>query len=115
MHRGSNPCAEKVLTEVQDFFNDVIFKGQGLGKVAHYFYQKEYQARGAPHYHVILWIESAPVAGKDDDDVLMQWIQEMIISHITKEASNQQAGHQVLVPQVQQVLQESEEHLHHSL
>ena len=55
----------KFLQKFQDFFNIVIFKGQGLGKVAHYFYKEEYQARGAPHYHVILWIDSAPVAGKD--------------------------------------------------
>ncbi len=31
------------------FFQTVIVKGQVLGKVTHYFWKKEYQARGAPH------------------------------------------------------------------
>ena len=39
------------------------------------------QARGAPHFHILLWIEGAPVAGSDDGDVVLQLIQE-------EEASN---------------------------
>ena len=34
-----------------------------LGEVSHYYWKKEYQSRGAPHYHVLLWIKDAPVAG----------------------------------------------------
>ena len=75
MHRRPNLCVE---------FNIVVLKGQAL---AHYFY-KEYQARGAPHYHILLWIEGAPVAGKDDVDVVVQWIQERITCRIPEEASN---------------------------
>ncbi len=30
-------------------------KGEVLGPVDHYYW-KEYQARGAPHYHTLLWI-----------------------------------------------------------
>ena len=63
----------------------MILKGQAL---AHYFYKKEYQARGAPHYHILLWIEGAPIAGKDDDDVVLQWIQERITCRIPEEQSN---------------------------
>ena len=59
-----------------------------MGSVAHHFYKKEYQARGAPHYHILLWIEGAPVAGKDDDDVVLQWIRERITCRIPEEASN---------------------------
>ena len=39
-----------------DFFQTVILKGQVLGPVAHHFFKKDYQARGAPHYHILLWI-----------------------------------------------------------
>ena len=88
-------CAEdpisvsrKFSQKFHDFFNLVILKGGVLGKVAHYFYKKEYQARGAPHYHILLWIEGAPVAGKDHDDVVLRWIQERITCRIPEEASN---------------------------
>ena len=71
-----------------DFFRIVILNGKALGSVAHYFFNKEYQARGAPHYHILLWIDGAPVASKDDDDVVLQWIQERITCCIRDEASN---------------------------
>ena len=34
----------------------------------HYFWKKDYQSKGAPHYHVILWIEDAVVIGVDPED-----------------------------------------------
>ena len=50
----------------------LILNGKALGSIAHYFSKKDYQARGAPHYHILLWIDGAPVAGKDDDHVVLQ-------------------------------------------
>ena len=31
-------------------------KGAVLGTVDNFYWKKEYQARGAPHYHILLWI-----------------------------------------------------------
>lgn len=50
------------------FFHTVIIKGAVLGTVDHFYWKKEYQARGAPHYHILLWIRDAPVIGQDDPD-----------------------------------------------
>ena len=54
-------CAEDPLSvsrkfskKFHDFFEVVIIKGEILGKVNHFFWKKEYQMRGAPHYHVLL-------------------------------------------------------------
>ena len=69
----------------QDFFRTVILNGKALGTVAHHFFKKEYQARGAQHYHIILWIDGAPVAGKDDDDVVLQ---ERITCRIPDKTTN---------------------------
>ena len=67
-------CAEDPLSvsrkfskKIHDFFNIVILKGQVLGTVSHFFWKKEYQAHGAPHYHVLLWIAGAPVIGIDSE------------------------------------------------
>ena len=70
------------------FFQTVIVKGQVLGKVAQFYWKKEYQARGAPHYHVLLWIEGAPVIGEDKPEHVITWIQERITCHIPNEKSN---------------------------
>ena len=63
-------------------------KGHVLGTVSHYFVKKEYQARGAPHYHMVLWIEGAPTIGKDAPAVVLKWIQERISCRIPDEATN---------------------------
>ena len=53
-------------------------KGEVLGTVDHFYWKKEYQARGAPHYHALLWLKDAPVIGQDDPDTVLSWIQESI-------------------------------------
>ena len=49
-----------------------------LVNVDHFYWKKEYQAHGAPHYHVLLWVNDAPVIGKHDPDRVLAWIQERI-------------------------------------
>ena len=39
-----------------------------FGKIADWFYRVEYQQRGSPHIHMLMWLESAPVYGYDDDE-----------------------------------------------
>ncbi|XP_073986376.1 uncharacterized protein [Rhodnius prolixus] len=36
-----------------------------LGYVEHYFWRVEYQERGAPHYHMLLWIRDSPEINND--------------------------------------------------
>ena len=80
-------CSEDPISVSRKFslkfhsFQKVLMKGEVLGTVDH-FYWKEYQARGAPHYHVLLWIKDAPVIGQDDPDEVLQWIQERVTCHI---------------------------------
>ena len=42
-----------------------------LGKIKDWFYRVEYQQRGSPHVHMLIWLENAPVFGfvKDEDVV----------------------------------------------
>ena len=65
--------SRKFSLKFHAFFRTVVVEGEVLGKVEH-FYWKEYQARGAPHYHVLLWIGDAPVIGRDDLEKVVAWI-----------------------------------------
>ena len=80
--------SRKFSQKFHDFFQKVIVKGKVLGSVAHFFYKKEYQARGAPHYHILLWIEDAPIAGTDEPEDVLRWIQNRITCRIPEEDSN---------------------------
>ena len=64
------------------FFDTVLMKGEVLGKVDGFYWKKEYQARGAPHYHVLLRIRDALVIGQDDPEKVLSWIQEGITCQI---------------------------------
>uniref|UniRef100_A0A1X7T5M0 Helitron helicase-like domain-containing protein n=1 Tax=Amphimedon queenslandica TaxID=400682 RepID=A0A1X7T5M0_AMPQE len=62
-----------------DFFNIIILQRGVLVKVEHY---KEYQMRGAPHYHILLWIENAPVVGIDPPEKVCSFIKGRITCHM---------------------------------
>ena len=59
-----------------------------MGPVVHFFYKKEYQARGAPHYHILLWIEDVPIAVRDDSEDVLRWIQNRITCRSPEDNSN---------------------------
>ena len=77
--------SRKFSQKFHDLFKTVILKGAVLGTVT---YKKEYQSRGAPHYHILLWIEGAPVVGADQEEEVLRWIQERITCRIPEDESN---------------------------
>ena len=81
--------SRKFSQKFQDFFTTVLLQGQVLGEVSHFFWKKEYQSRGAPHYHVLLWIKDAPIIkdGSDNEKVL-KWIQSIITCRIPDEKAS---------------------------
>jgi len=80
--------SRKFSKKFHDFFQTIIIKGQALGPVMHYIWKKEYQSCGAPHYHVLVWIEGASIIGNDPDENVLSWIQKQITCKIPDQASN---------------------------
>ena len=80
--------SRKFSLKFHAFFRKVLLNGEVLGKVDHFYRKKEYQARGAPHYHVLVWIRDAPVICKDDPDKVLAWIQDRITCHIPEKNSS---------------------------
>ena len=80
--------SRKFSLKFHAFFHTIVVKGEVLGKVEHFYWKKEYQARGAPHYHVLLWIGDAPVIGRDDPEKVLAWIQERVTCHIPDKESD---------------------------
>ena len=90
-----------------DFFNTVIMNWGVLGTVDHYYW-KEFQIRGAPHYHIVLWTRDSPVLGRDSPEKVLPFIQERITCHIPDNKTSPDAcfGHEIPNAQVQCILQE---------
>ena len=74
--------SRKFSQKFHAFFQSVLIKGAILGQVSHFYWKKEYQNRGAPHYHALVWISGAPVAGVDKTSKVLSFIEERIMCKI---------------------------------
>ena len=54
-------CVRYFDHRVQEFINTVLRSHhEPLGKVVDYFYRVEFQQRGSPHIHMLIWISNVP-------------------------------------------------------
>ena len=54
-------CARHFDYQVNQFLtNFLLTSAEPLGKISDWFYRVEYQQRGSPHVHMLLWLEGAP-------------------------------------------------------
>ena len=51
---------------------------QPLGKISDWFYRVEYQQRGSPHIHMLIWLENAPQFQSDTDADVTAFIDKLI-------------------------------------
>ena len=49
-----------------------------MGELVEYDIRIEFQARGSPHAHCVLWVKDAPKYGVDDTDDVCQFIDKYI-------------------------------------
>ena len=49
-----------------------------FGQVTDHFWRIEYQSRGAPHVHCLLWIKEAPILGRDSAEEVKDYIAKII-------------------------------------
>ena len=49
-----------------------------LGKIKDWFYRVEYQQRGSPHIHLMLWLEDGPIFGINKDEDVISFIDKII-------------------------------------
>lgn len=79
-------CTRFFNHRVQVFFADVLKSSKfPLGKVIDHFHRVEFQQRGSPHIHMLVWIENAPLYVKSDN----QDIENFIDSHSTCQKNNE--------------------------
>ncbi|KAK3099294.1 hypothetical protein FSP39_002160 [Pinctada imbricata] len=64
---------------VQQFFATFLLNPLNpLGKVKDWFYRIEFQQRGSPHIHGLLWVENAPLYNKNDDIEIQDFVGQYI-------------------------------------
>ncbi|XP_071943845.1 uncharacterized protein [Antedon mediterranea] len=58
--------------------NVILSQAQPIGKVVDYFYRIEFQMRGSPHVHMLVWVENAPIFGTDKDNEVINFVDKYI-------------------------------------
>lgn len=65
-------CARYFDHRFQAFIHDVLKdKSHPIGEIADFFYRVEFQQRGSPHIHMLIWIKNAPqfTEGQKNEEV----------------------------------------------
>ncbi len=72
-------CARHFDFQFNTFLKDVLMSEIApIGKIKDWFYRVEYQQRGSPHIHMLIWLENAPVYGVDKDEDVVAYIDSII-------------------------------------
>ena len=68
---------------VEAFFSEYLLSDtHPLGHITDYVIKIEFQMRGSPHAHCLLWVKDAPKIDKDPDDVVCAFIDKYITAVI---------------------------------
>nr|KAG5686477.1 hypothetical protein BaRGS_030059 [Batillaria attramentaria] len=82
-------CARYFDHRFRALFNKVLKSAAGpLGEIVDFFYRVEFQHRGSPHIHGLLWIKDAPVYDSEDPDSappVVEFIDRYITCHKPQE------------------------------
>ncbi|XP_028428571.1 uncharacterized protein LOC114552071 isoform X2 [Perca flavescens] len=81
----SNPVTTMRMFDkrVEALFRDLILSpAQPIGKVVDYFYRLEFQNRGSPHIHCLIWVEGAPVFEVDSDQKVCDFVSRYITAEL---------------------------------
>ena len=62
--------------------NVIKSKAKPIGKVVDSFFRVEFQLRGSPHIHGLVWIENAPKLDTDSDERVKEFVDEYITCHL---------------------------------
>jgi hypothetical protein len=98
----SNPvtAARHFDYRLSQFYKTVVCsEAKPLGNVLHYSYRIEFQKRGSPHAHCVLWIENAP-SPDDDEKKIADFIDKYITCKIPSKEENAELHHLVTSVQI---------------
>ena len=72
-------CSRYFDHRVQEFLGTILKSScQPIGKVCDYFYRVEFQQRGSPHIHMLVWVENAPTLETNSEEEIVQFVDQYL-------------------------------------
>ena len=79
-------CARHFDFSVNKFLHEFLLSsGAPLGEIVDYFYRVEYQNRGSPHIHMMIWCKGAPSYGTDTAQDICDYVDKYISCALPEE------------------------------
>ena len=86
-------CSRYFDHRVQEFLNTVLKSScEPIGKLLDYFYRVEFQQRGSPHIHMLVWIENAPTLETNSDREIVQFVDKYLTCNTDNEKTANLVG-----------------------
>ena len=86
LNRNPVTAARHFHYRLNVFFQDFLKStSKPLGEIADYAIRIEFQARGSPHAHCIIWVKDAPEFGVDNDDDVCDFIDQYVSCKVPAE------------------------------
>ena len=83
LHQNPITCVQMFQHRIEAFFSEYLLSdAHPLGHITDYVIKIEFQMRGSPHAHCLLWVKDAPNIDKDPDDVVCTFIDKYITAVI---------------------------------
>jgi macrodomain Ter protein organizer (MatP/YcbG family) len=79
-------CSRLFDHRVQQFIK-IVLKSEfhPIGKVNDYFYRVEFQQRGSPHIHILIWVEDAPKYKENPNEDIVEYIDKHVSCNLSDE------------------------------
>ena len=72
-------CSRYFDHRVQEFLNTILkSSSEPVGKVLKYFYRVEFQQRGSPHIHMLVWVENAPTLETRSKEEIIEFVDQYL-------------------------------------
>jgi hypothetical protein len=72
-------CSRYFDHKVHLFINNVLrCKSRPIGNIKDFFYRVEFQQRGSPHIHMLVWVDNAPSLSRGNDDEVVNFIDSYV-------------------------------------
>ena len=86
-------CSRFFDHRVQEFLNTVLKSScEPIGKLLDYFYRVEFQQRGSPHIHMLVWIENAPTLETNSEREIVQFVDKYLTCNTDNEKTANLVG-----------------------
>ena len=70
---------------VETFFSEVLSQSNPIGKITYYALRIEFQMRGSPHLHALIWTSDCPKLISENKDAYVEFIDKHVQANLPSE------------------------------